>query len=55
MKATKPLLKTIRLDQRTRKIVKALRDARKEAIKIARMHGVPITYLKNGKLIRERV
>jgi hypothetical protein len=43
------------LDSRTRKIVKALRDARKEAIKSARMHGVPITYLKNGKLIRERV
>ena len=43
------------LDPRTRKIVKALRDARKQAIKSARMHGVPITYLKNGKLIRERV
>jgi hypothetical protein len=55
MKAAKPLLKATKLDQRTRKIMKALRDAREEAIKSARMHGVPITYLKNGKLIRERV
>ena len=49
MKTAKPLLKATRLDERTRKIMKALRDARKEAIKSARMHGVPIVYMKNGK------
>ena len=44
-----------RIDRRSANILKALRDARKLAIKTARMHGVPISYLKNGKLIRERV
>ena len=43
------------IDRRSANILKALRDARKLAIKTARMHGVPISYLKNGKLIRERV
>ena len=43
------------LDRRSAKILKSLRDARKAAVKSARMHGVPIIYLKNGKLIRERV
>ena len=43
------------MDRRSAKILKALRQARKSAIKSARMHGLPITYLKNGKLIRERL
>ena len=43
-----------RIDTRSAKILKALREARKAAVKSARMHGVPIIYLKNGKLIRER-
>ncbi len=47
--------KKARIDPRTAKIIKALREARKLAVKSARMHGVPIIYLKNGKLIRERV
>jgi hypothetical protein len=49
-KQTKP-----RIDSRTAKILKALREARKAAVKSARRHGVPVIYLKNGKLIRERV
>ena len=39
---------------RTAKILKALRDARKDAVKSARMHGVPIVYLRNGRIVRER-
>lgn len=39
---------------RTKKILKALRDARKVAVKSARMYGVPIVYMKEGKLVRER-
>lgn len=55
MKALAAKKKKPRWDARTVKILKALREARKLAIKSARMHGVPIVYLKNGKLIRERV
>jgi len=47
--------KSVRPDARTLKILRALRDARKAAVKSARMHGARISYLKNGKLIRERV
>jgi hypothetical protein len=42
------------MDARTAKIMKALRDARKDAVKSARMHGVPIVYLRDGKLVKER-
>ena len=55
MKTLPAKRKKARLDARTAKIIKALREARKLAIKNAGMHGVPIIYLKNGKLIRERV
>jgi len=55
MKAPPAKPKKHRIDSRTAKILKALRLARKAAVKSARMHGVPIIYVKDGKLIRERV
>jgi hypothetical protein len=55
MKMLSAKQKKPRMDSRTAKILKALREARKTAVKSARVHGVPIVYLKNGKLIRERV
>ena len=55
MKTLAAKQKKPRIDARTAKIVKALREARRLAIKTARMHGASISYLKNGKLIRERV
>lgn len=45
----------VRADPRTAKILKSLKDARKAAVKAARFHGVPIVYMKDGKLVRERV
>lgn len=42
------------MSRRTIKILKALRDARKQAVKTARLHGVPIIYEKDGKIVRER-
>jgi hypothetical protein len=39
---------------RATKILKALRNARKDAVEIARQHGTPIVYLKDGKLVKER-
>lgn len=55
MKAIPTRQKKPRVDARTARILKALREARKAAVKSARMHSVPIIYLKDGKLIRERV
>lgn len=40
---------------RSAAILAALRDARKSAVKTARMHGTPIVYLRGGTLVRERV
>jgi hypothetical protein len=54
MKTLPAKQKATRIDSRTAKILRALREARKTAVKSARMHGVPIIYLKNGKLVRER-
>ncbi len=42
------------LDTRAKKILKSLLDARKEAVKSARMHGVPVIYMRAGKIVRER-
>jgi hypothetical protein len=39
---------------RAAKILRALRDARKDAVKSARMHGVPVVYLRDGRIVRER-
>lgn len=40
---------------RSNAILAALRDARKSAVKTARMHKVPVVYLRAGRLVRERV
>lgn len=42
------------VDPRTAQILKSLKDARKAAVKAAKFHGVPIVYMKDGKLVRER-
>ena len=42
------------VDLRAAKILKSLKDARKAAVKAAKFHGVPIVYMKDGKLVRER-
>jgi hypothetical protein len=54
MKKTASTQKGEPLDARTGAIMKALRDARKAAVKLARMHGTAIVYRKDGKLVRER-
>lgn len=46
--------KSARSGRRAAEILKSLRDARKMAVKSARMHGVPVVYLEAGKLVRER-
>jgi hypothetical protein len=55
MKSTHPRRTAVRTEQRSARILKSARDARKAAVKSARMHGVPVIYLKKGKLVRERV
>lgn len=40
-------------DRRAAKVIKAMRDARRQAVKAARMHGVPVIYLRDGKIVRE--
>jgi hypothetical protein len=55
MKITTSKKATARTDRRSARILQSARDARKAAVKSARMHGVPLIYLKNGKLVRERV
>jgi len=46
---------TVRTDRRSARILQSARDARRAAVKSARMHGVPVIYIKNGKLVRERL
>ena len=53
MKTTVIKTKTVWLDARTSAILKSLR-ARRAAVETARMHGVPVVYLRAGKLVRER-
>jgi hypothetical protein len=55
MKTTTPKRAPVRTDRRSAQILRSARDARKAAAKSARMHGVPLIYLKNGKLVRERL
>jgi hypothetical protein len=38
---------------RAAKILKSLRNARKHAVEIARLHRTPIVYMQDGKLVRE--
>ncbi len=39
---------------RSAAILASLRYARKSAVKTAKMHGVPVVYLRAGTLVRER-
>ena len=41
-------------DSRSADILRALRDARKDAVKRARLHGTRIVYIRDGKIVRER-
>jgi hypothetical protein len=41
------------MSPRAKKIMESLVAARKEAVKQARLHGTPIIYMQDGKLIRE--
>jgi len=54
MKTMPTKTKPLRANPRAAKILKSLRDARKVAVKSARMHQVPVVYLQAGKLVRER-
>ncbi|MEO6002340.1 MAG: hypothetical protein ABIZ04_06285 [Opitutus sp.] len=42
-------------DTRTTGILAALRDARKAAIKSARLHRAPVVYLLGGTIVKARV
>jgi len=55
MKTTNTKKATARTDRRSARILQSALDARKAAVESARMHGVPLIYLRNGKLVRERV
>ncbi|MDP3072020.1 MAG: hypothetical protein Q8N18_17140 [Opitutaceae bacterium] len=44
----------VRSGTRTAGIVTALRDARKNAVKLAKMHNTPVVYLRAGTLARAR-
>jgi hypothetical protein len=35
-------------------ILASLRDARKNAVKAAKMHHVPVVYMRAGTIVRER-
>jgi hypothetical protein len=54
MKTPSAKQKRVPQNLRAAKIMKSLRNARKTAVKIARLHGTPIIYLQDGKLVRER-
>ena len=53
--ASLPIARRRKLSPRATEILKAARDARKTAVKFAKMHKVPMIYMRDGKLIRERV
>ena len=53
MKATALKSPRPKLDPTTKQIMAALRRARAVAVKTARMHGTPIIYMRDGKIIRE--
>ncbi|HEX2101281.1 MAG TPA: hypothetical protein VHF69_11480 [Candidatus Synoicihabitans sp.] len=42
------------VDARTADILTALKDARKSAVRSAKMHQVPVVYLRGGTIVRER-
>ena len=45
---------SISTSERAKTILSALRDARKSAVKTAKMHNAPVVYLRAGVLVRER-
>jgi hypothetical protein len=54
MKAPSQKLKRSTTNLRAAKILKSLRNARKDAIETARQHRTSIIYLQDGKLVKER-
>ena len=52
--ATRPKASRRTLSPRTAGILAALRDARKSAVKTAKMHHTPVIYLRAGTLVRAR-
>lgn len=41
-------------DPRTVGILASLRDARKAAVKSAKLHGMPVVYLRGGNVVKAR-
>jgi hypothetical protein len=54
MKTAAIVSKSPSQSRRAAEILKSLRDARKLAVKCARLHRVPVVYMRAGKLVRER-
>ena len=54
MKRSAQKQKAAATNPRAAKILKSLRNARKNAVEIARLHRTPIVYMQDGKLVRER-
>jgi hypothetical protein len=52
--AASPKLSHRTLSPRAASILAALRNARKSAVKMAKMHHTPVIYLRAGTLVRER-
>lgn len=42
-------------DARTAEILTSLRDARKSAVKSARLHRTPVVFLRAGKVVKARI
>lgn len=54
MKRVPIRLQAVDSDAATQDILRALRRARNAAARTARMHKLPLIYLRNGKIVRER-
>ena len=54
MKASSAKPKRAGSNPRAAKILKSLRNARKQALEKARQHRTAIVYLEDGKVVRER-
>jgi hypothetical protein len=52
--ATAKIKKRVTTDARTSGILASLRDARKSAVKTARLHKTTVVYLRGGKLVKAR-
>jgi hypothetical protein len=53
MKASAPQQMPPAQKARAQKILRSLRNARKQAIETARQHGTPVIYLEKGRVVRE--